>query len=207
MRESSSSGLWKCGNRVSDFQGAVGRGGKPLVALPCLLALSRGFPRFPQPRHFHSPTYLPFSVLATAAAAAKDGPPSECAAAEPLVAAAPRAPSVAACRSPPRPPRGPRTTPATRRPVPARASLARPLPDFDSASLATARNGSRNAPPGRLRPHARPPNRTPTLSPDAWAGADESPLPPLAHRQTWRCVLSDTSMSAIPLKQAALQNL
>ena len=38
-RESSSSGLWNCGNRVSDFQGAVGRGENlSLPFLPCSLS-------------------------------------------------------------------------------------------------------------------------------------------------------------------------
>jgi hypothetical protein len=39
--------LWKCGNLARswrDFQGARGKRGKPAF----------GFPRFPQPRHFHS---------------------------------------------------------------------------------------------------------------------------------------------------------
>ena len=43
----SSPELWKCGNLAClwrDFQGARGKRGKPAF----------GFPRFPQPRHFHS---------------------------------------------------------------------------------------------------------------------------------------------------------
>jgi hypothetical protein len=39
--------LWECGNLAAvgrDFQGARGKSGKPVF----------GFPRFPQPRHFHS---------------------------------------------------------------------------------------------------------------------------------------------------------
>ncbi len=57
-RESSSSGLWECGNRVSDFQGAVGRvgnlivaGSHPVRSLERFSTLSTA-PSFPQPHDF-----------------------------------------------------------------------------------------------------------------------------------------------------------
>ena len=54
----SSSGLWECGNRFSDFQGTVGRVGNLSLRYEPASRFAEVFHAFHPSRHFHSPCCL-----------------------------------------------------------------------------------------------------------------------------------------------------
>ena len=187
-RESSSSGLWNCGNRAAISKGrwegwkSIHRSSNPARCL------QKVFHPFHPTRHFHSLLMNSQIVFSAADRAARGGSPPACA--HPPHAAAMLASSAAAAPAW-RSLRAQSCAPQTSRAGFDRATVGPsplpPPPRLGCVSASTASNDSRSAPPGRCSPLGRTQDRTRLAGRCRGVVPAESPLPPPARRRSARC--------------------